>query len=80
MKTKEELNATINEQQLKKECELTEKQDEKVVAGENPPDADTLMHCEVCRYEILWGGDYLNGALYTCPVCGAHAFRGIRYI
>ena len=49
-------------------------------AGQQKKETKTLMHCDVCEWEITWLGDYMNGIYYECPQCNAIAYHGIKYV
>lgn len=66
-------------EELKNKCELFEEQNKEVNAGAVLPEIYTEMSCDACKYDILWVGDYMNGVVYDCPRCFAHAFHGTRY-
>lgn len=53
---------------------------EQVSAGQQKKETKTLMHCDVCKWEITWLGDYMNGIYYECPQCNAIAYHGIKYV
>lgn len=62
---------------MKENRDLTDSQDEKVQAGVgNPFGVRTRMHCDKCNFELDWAGCYLDGTVYDCPHCHAHAFHG----
>lgn len=66
-------------EQLKNKYELDDKQNKEVTAGAGRREIKTMMHCDACGWEIAWLGDYMNGIVYDCPQCFAHAYHGIRH-
>lgn len=62
-----------------KNYELANKQLEKVSAGAENEEINTLMLCDFCSYKIEWAGDYMNGKYYDCPKCKQHSFHGYEY-
>ena len=37
------------------------------VTGGNDDDFRTFMRCDVCGFETVWQGNYLDGVMYWCP-------------